>query len=555
MAVMTFARVSHNAHRPLMRATNRLQPIAMRGVLEKQNAVSGREYYRARVRLKDKSLARVDVPEPTCFDKEAANAHLDLCQAEEDETHAIYRAKLARLAREKGENGETCNQWYKRYFEARATVIGGAKKDADTWGKWISKHIGEKLIREVTADDIENIRDDLNDAITAYELAGCMKGPGRLAPKTAQNVWAALTTPMKFASTRKGPRELRVREDLGNPCLGIPPPRVGASKRRHWLRPTQFAKLIAWLAARDRDWAEAISVGLYLHLRPGELHELRVRDLVLTSGEARIERAYDEESKTITTPKSNEGVRTVTIPTTLMPLLERIAKERKANDRVCPIVAATPEKSRAGIFREFLEAASIDDEPAFFVESATHLKIDFRSIRDSGITWRFLNGERAEVVQREAGHEELVTTLGYAREVHDRRGRYGEPFPPLPAALLESIHPVIHPAPKAAKSWSGRGDLNRPNEDEVRESTSSEVIGSSKIERPSARHDVSERRVDRQVDHVALTRLAAKARILEQLSSGDQRVLASELREQLEALVGPNAEVIAIDDVSRRRRE
>src|SRR5690606_33548184 len=54
-------------------------------------------------------------------------------------------------------------------------------------------------------------------------------------------------------------------------------------------------------------------------------------------------------------------------------------------------------------------------------------------------------GERAEVVQREAGHEHISTTLGYAKEVQDRRGRYGEPFPALPAVLVGSGTPPGSP--------------------------------------------------------------------------------------------------------------
>ena len=99
-----------------------------------------------------------------------------------------------------------------------------------------------------------------------------------------------------------------------------------------------------------------------------------------------------------------------------------------------PVVEATHEELRPKLYRKFLQAAGVD-EPAFYAESATHLVIDFRSIRDSGITWRFLAGERAEVVQREAGHEHISTTLGYAKEVQDRRGRFGEPFPSLPPPL------------------------------------------------------------------------------------------------------------------------
>ena len=440
------------------------------GILEKCRDKSGRTYYRGRIRLQDGSLARVSIDEPKCYSETASRDFVAWAQEIEDTTHAIYLAReqgrAERAARARASAGETCDEWYERFQAYRRQEVSTVDDDARRWRKWISPHIGSKPIREVTPDDIENIRDALNRAVLTYEAAGNTRGPGRLAPKSAQNVWTALTTAMKYASTRRGPRELRVREDLGNPCRDIPPPRDGESKRRHWLRPYQFARLIAWLAVHDRDWAEAIAIGLYLHLRPGELHELRVKDLDLAAGEVRICRAYDERTKTVTTPKTDEGIRTVTIPPTLVPLLARIAREREPEDRVCPVVAATPEDQRAGVFRDYLRAAGVD-EPAFFEETATHRIIDFRSIRDSGITWRFLAGHRAEVVQREAGHEHISTTLGYAKEVQDRRGRYGEPFPELPAELAGPtdgpapvIHLPIHRAPKYAKLQCEGRDLN-----------------------------------------------------------------------------------------------
>ena len=142
---------------------------------------------------------------------------------------------------------------------------------------------------------------------------------------------------------------------------------------------------------------------------------------------------------------------------------------RDGEERVCPIVAATPEKSRAGIFREHLGKAKVD-APAFFVETPTHLMIDFRSIRDSGITWRFLAEHRAEVVQREAGHEHISTTLGYAKEVQDKRGRYGEPFPALPEDVGASDPPpgplstaTVYTSENVGKNGSGRRDLKARN--------------------------------------------------------------------------------------------
>ena len=56
-------------------------------------------------------------------------------------------------------------------------------------------------------------------------------------------------------------------------------------------------------------------------------------------------------------------------------------------------------------------------------------------MRDTGITLRFLAGERAEVVQREAGHEHISTTLAYAKEVANKGQRYGDPFLTIPPEL------------------------------------------------------------------------------------------------------------------------
>lgn len=172
---------------------------------------------------------------------------------------------------------------------------------------------------------------------------------------------------------------------------------------------------------------------------------LRVKDLDLASGEVRICRAFDERKQVVKAPKTDEGIRHVTIPATLMPLLERIARHGKPEDRVAPIVAATEEYFRAGLFRTYLQAAGVA-RAELYVETPTHVMIDFRSLRDSGITWRFLAGERAEVVQREAGHDQISTTLGYAKEVSSRGGRFGEPFPALPRELVELPPPTVHQA-------------------------------------------------------------------------------------------------------------
>jgi hypothetical protein len=66
--------------------------------------------------------------------------------------------------------------------------------------------------------------------------------------------------------------------------------------------------------------------------------------------------------------------------------------------------------------------------------------------------------------------------------------------------------------------------------------------GSSSKCEPRSRHAT----VPDEAQRERFTRLAAKARLLERLLVGDERVLAAELRAELEALAGPVAEVVPL---------
>jgi len=58
--------------------------------------------------------------------------------------------------------------------------------------------------------------------------------------------------------------------------------------------------------------------------------------------------------------------------------------------------------------------------------------IDFRSCRDTGITWLALTGLPIQAMLKRVGHDGPETTLGYVKMAEDLRGRVGQPFPPLP---------------------------------------------------------------------------------------------------------------------------
>lgn len=398
---------------------------------------SGLIRYRGKVIWPDGKRQDIGVPEKDCRTEKAADAYVARIQAQVDVGGAAALATIF-AKRPAGPAPETCDEWHDRFSATRVGKVSTADADKAQWGKWISPTIGPKSIVDLTADDIEAVRDVLDAAISTWEASGKTRGQG-LAYATAKNVWQILTHAMKHASTRKGDRALRVREAQGDPCIGIRPPKTGTAKRRHWLRPAEISAVLACEhEGAPLAWRHAIAIGLYLHLRPGELQELRVRDVDLQAGEVSISRAWDFQEGKAKPPKTDEGIRTVSIPRTLAPLLRVLVKGASPDTLLAPILSQTTEHDRPHIFRSMLKLAGVK-RAELFEDTITHEAIDFRSVRDTGITWRFLAGERSEVVQREAGHRELSTTLRYAKEVHNRQGRFGEPFPSLPLCCLRRV--------------------------------------------------------------------------------------------------------------------
>jgi len=99
------------------------------------------------------------------------------------------------------------------------------------------------------------------------------------------------------------------------------------------------------------------------------------------------------------------------------------------------VLGEVNDKFRAKQFREHLAKAGVT-RPRLFAETPTLLQIDFRSCRDTGITWLALAGVQLARMQRRAGHEDITTTLGYVKMVEDLGGNVGIPFGPLPAELI-----------------------------------------------------------------------------------------------------------------------
>jgi integrase len=421
-------------------------PPPRTGSVEPFKRADGTVYYRARIRLGDGTRVRVDVPEKYSraaggkSGEERAELYALASQEREDETGELLKAKRERAAEEAKKRdereGETCEKYFARHTEAReAEGVRDTRKERTIWGKWLSPRIGARPIAGVTGvtrEEVERIRDALDAQVRLRIKEGLAAG---ISGATAQNVWSVLRTMFKEAMGSRD-RTLRVRTD--DPTHGHKPPLKTPRRQKTFIYPTEFAKLLA-CADEDvpRQWREVYAVAAYTYVRPEELQALTWRDVDFAAGTLQISKATDARTgKPKELPKTENAVRAVPLEPALVPLLERMRKGADEGAPILPVLGELNDKFRAKQFRDHLRLAGVT-RARLFADTVTLLPIDFRSCRDTGITWLALAGLDVGKIQRRAGHEDLSTTLGYVKMAEDLGGKVGTPFAPLPGGLVQ----------------------------------------------------------------------------------------------------------------------
>jgi integrase len=417
------------------------------GIVEACRDATGNAYYRCRVKLADGSWShRIEIPPEKRTDLGKSQAFVAWAQEQERLTNRYLSAKVER-AQAKGDGaaalvvatGETCDQWFKRYHDSARKRQSDADKKRTRWNKWVSPRIGKKRPEDVTADDVEDIRNDLDAAIAEWVKRAGKSGRemGRaVCGKTAMNVWTALTSSFKAMTSGKD-RDLRVLKGKPNPCHGVEPPGDRSSRRsrrKTFVYPREAATLLSTPGV-PIEWREIYAVAIYTYLRPGELRVLLWADVDLEAGLVSVTKAWDYADEKIKPPKSEAGVRDVPIDPNLKPLLRRMRKGREPGDLLVPALSTFGEDHLAEQWRRHLRLAKIT-RSALHASTMSHVQSNFRSCRDTGITWLAMNGLDMQKIKRRAGHEKIATTDGYVKVAEDLSGGdLGIPFGPLPASL------------------------------------------------------------------------------------------------------------------------
>ena len=136
---------------------------------------------------------------------------------------------------------ETVSTWFGRYYAWRAASAHG-ESAADSRGrftKWIEPKIGDLRMRDVTPERLEDFVSYLDTKVAA----------GKIAWKTAANIWAEITAAFYVAATGMGRRSETKDRSLkilpADPASGVARPNRGAKRSKPFLRPDEVTKLLA----------------------------------------------------------------------------------------------------------------------------------------------------------------------------------------------------------------------------------------------------------------------------------------------------------------------
>jgi len=439
-------------------------PRARTGNVEPFKRTDGSIYYKARIRLADGTRWREDVPRKHAVSEESRELYALAAQQDEDATGRRLTKKRAALAAKVAQrdstNGETCTQ-YRERVTAMQRAEGKkamARESTKAWRKWVAEEIGALPIitpRDVLALKCENIRDRLDAAVRERIKLG---KPHGISGKSAQNYWSTLRTTFKESMGSRD-RTMRVRAD--DPTAGIKPPLKTRKPRKTFVYPIEAAKLLACEAV-PIEWRITYALAFYLYVRPGELRALTLGDVDLVADVVHVRTSYNEAEKEEKAPKTPAGSRDVPIEPALRSLLMALKAHGQNSDLLAPLLVEYGEShddSRAIMFCKHLKLADVD-RPGLYEDTATTLKLNFRSCRDSGITWLALAKPPVPLVaiQRRAGHEHIVTTAGYVKQAEDIKGTIGLAFGPLPPRFLAAVQKRLG---QGAGQANGKGGKTR----------------------------------------------------------------------------------------------
>ena len=317
---------------------------------------------------------------------------------------------------------ETVAEYANRWLADRVGRVFSVKDDVSRMRDHVLPTLGHLDASRFTRDDVEKLRDALDEKIVNDELSW----------KTVSSVWT-LVTSMAGDMVNAKKRELRTRTD--NPCRDVKPPERGDRKAKQFLYPSEFLKFVSHKRVPLR-LRVGVTIAVCTFVRDGELRALKWDggDVDLEHGTLSVTRALTRAGTTKST-KSGE-TRRFAIEPALLPLLAMLHKRAGGKGSVVNF----RDRHMSRDLRLWLKRAGVT-RPELHNGDATRKALTWHDLRATGLTWMAVRGDDPLKIKQRAGHSTFSTTELYIRQAEAVREGFGDVFPTLPDSLL-GLDPV-----------------------------------------------------------------------------------------------------------------
>jgi integrase len=191
---------------------------------------------------------------------------------------------------------------------------------------------------------------------------------------------------------------------------------AGNTKRAKRIEPASLPELTAITEAMPDRYQLMVLLAAWCGLRFGELTELRRKDIDLTHGIVKVRRAVVRVNGQfiVGTPKSEAGVRDVTIPPHLLPAVKAHLADSNSGGRDGLLFPAAGDPTQhlapATLYRVFYKARQAADRP----------DLRFHDLRHTGAVLAATTGATLAELMARLGHSTAGAAMRYQHAAQDR---------------------------------------------------------------------------------------------------------------------------------------